>query len=451
MDFLQFNAEEISATDLNGVRQMRNFMHNCIRDILQPYLQALHAPPHMQSKFPEIITKSSQKSKEFRKNGNDLYTKKVHDEMDHKMILYFYTKSIAFALRDSEELALAYSNRSVLWMHVKNYHLCLIDVQRALKITKCIHLRTKLLARKAKCSNLKQSNRSQPKTLKFPAFQPSKLVPCAADSIALVHNERYGRHYVATRDIRAGEVVLSEESPYIAVKNDQIYLVCSHCLAFAWAGIPCEFCALTIYCSETCKEKAWNQYHDIMCSKLSILQYIAKNFSEVEDIVSMSTRIIDIFSKKEGIGNMVREAKKLDQGKSLSSQTATECDLDCRKFRTLYSLSNAKIINEKEQYSLFTIRDKLTYIMNANSFRFAPIQPDELSNFCPCDNTGFCLNKRCSNRGSIIGPCSSLANHSCVPNVVQIFLPGPKIIFLTETKIKKGEQVSKSRHFLQFE
>lgn len=47
-------------------------------------------------------------------------------------------------------------------------------------------------------------------------YGPSKEVPAASDGLAVSFSERYGRHYVATRDFKPGDIV-SIEDPYAHV------------------------------------------------------------------------------------------------------------------------------------------------------------------------------------------------------------------------------------------
>lgn len=79
------------------------------------------------------------------------------------------------------------------------------------------------------------------------------------------HSEKYGRHLVATQDIKPGEMIFIEK-PYITCFNiKKPYLYCCHCLTIAWAGIPCDHCGWFVFCSEKCKEEAWTLYHDVEC------------------------------------------------------------------------------------------------------------------------------------------------------------------------------------------
>ena len=83
--------------------------------------------------------------------------------------------------------------------------------------------------------------------------------------LILNYNEEYGRHVIATRDVKVGELLVVEKgfaTPFI----QHIYMTCSYCLNFTWNAIPCPKFVMAVYCAEKCKTKAWQEYHDIECS-----------------------------------------------------------------------------------------------------------------------------------------------------------------------------------------
>lgn len=93
-----------------------------------------------------LFKKSTSEAIHYRKQGNNWYKA----GQDHEA-LNFYTQSIAFALDGSEELSLAYANRSAVLLRVRKYELCLLDINRALKGNYPEHLKSKLYDRKRRC------------------------------------------------------------------------------------------------------------------------------------------------------------------------------------------------------------------------------------------------------------------------------------------------------------
>lgn len=302
-----------------------------------------------------IQKKDSTLSSQIRKKGNEWYSKKSHIKRMHQLILQSYTKSIAFAVENSEEQALGYSNRSALLMHLQKYQECLFDIGRASKITESENLKKKLLLRKEKClnfitnkienlnsepnstqscskiendlvfneifkgviPNIEISDAINKKVVKRrPTLEsPNKTISSFSESLSLNYNKEYGRHVVATKDIEPGEIVVVEKG-FVFPDINKIYLVCSHCLNITWNGIPCPNCVYAIYCSEKCKDQAWQEYHDIECSILP--PFLAINTLEHTkmSIQLLAVRVLIMFVKSEGLDSIIDQAKSIDNDKS---------------------------------------------------------------------------------------------------------------------------------------
>ncbi|KAL7302162.1 hypothetical protein TKK_0005385 [Trichogramma kaykai] len=95
--------------------------------------------------------KNAEESIKARKEGNDLYVKKEHTDEEHKMILYFYNKSIAYAPSESQELMYGYSNRAYFLMHVNKYNEAIDSLDKALPLANSTKMKLKLYCQKVKC------------------------------------------------------------------------------------------------------------------------------------------------------------------------------------------------------------------------------------------------------------------------------------------------------------
>lgn len=90
--------------------------------------------------------KSASKSTEYRTIGNECYgARRYHGA------LKWYDTSIAFAPIDSEQLALGFGNRSAALYRLEKYDLCLLDINRALKLSAVETVKEKLMKRKEEC------------------------------------------------------------------------------------------------------------------------------------------------------------------------------------------------------------------------------------------------------------------------------------------------------------
>lgn len=90
--------------------------------------------------------KNPQISSELRERGNKAYINNQDTDA-----LELYTESVSYAPTNSEELALAYANRSVVLFRLKKFTSALVDINRALKSGYPQVLVPKLVTRKQKC------------------------------------------------------------------------------------------------------------------------------------------------------------------------------------------------------------------------------------------------------------------------------------------------------------
>lgn len=286
--------------------------------------------------------KDAKESEKLREQGNKLFISTPLKNYTCVEALKLYTKSIAYAPYPSEQLALAYANRSAVLIKLHKYKLCIQDIDRTLALAYPNNLRAKLYVRKVECLNaLKNPNiedtikeaqywlekisldnrkklneklKSIKNMLPSQKFKKEKFmkqaplpkikthnieVPCASDAITIKYNDKYGRHIVATRKINPGEVIAIEKPYSLILTPDNIHTHCSNCLEVSWANIPCEYCTYAMYCSEECKAMEWKKYHDIECTIFPSM--LKMNFVK-----------LDLFSLRLAI-QAVREATSIQE------------------------------------------------------------------------------------------------------------------------------------------
>lgn len=111
---------------------------------------------HIYPKFVNTSTKSQKESRRYRNLGNLAYNLK-----NDLGALRYYTKSISFAPKDSEELGLALNNRSAVLYRINNFYLSLVDINRALKENVSETVKSTLHRRKCDCiTELRQESAS---------------------------------------------------------------------------------------------------------------------------------------------------------------------------------------------------------------------------------------------------------------------------------------------------
>ncbi|XP_060523174.1 SET and MYND domain-containing protein 4-like [Cylas formicarius] len=220
--------------------------------------------------FPQFLVdgKSSELSVEYRQKGNQAFKRKLSVEA-----LEFYTKSILFSPGSSENLALAYANRSAVLFENRLYEECIADINRALKSGYPEKLKAKIETRMEKAKSLKPAQFKVEFCTPAPniskEFENSRI-QCASSAIAIKNSPSQGRHVVATRDIDPGEI-LAVETPFCSFLVDDFYTNCHQCLKLCYNLVPCEWCTQALFCSEECENLAL-KYHAYECPILKSLK-----------------------------------------------------------------------------------------------------------------------------------------------------------------------------------
>ena len=108
---------------------------------------------------------------------------------------------------------------------------------------------------------LQNPSKGVPKEMRIPPpkMSPSADNPRLSDAVAVAHDDLAGRHVVAVREVRVGEVVASEPAgeaggvvarlarPEVSLSN------CLHCLCSVIIPVPCSGCANVVFCSMKCR------------------------------------------------------------------------------------------------------------------------------------------------------------------------------------------------------
>ncbi|KAF7990973.1 hypothetical protein HCN44_000778 [Aphidius gifuensis] len=324
-------------------------------------------------------SKIAKKSVELRENGNDYFKK---NELDKAFEMY--TMSMAYAPTKSVELSMAYANRSAVLFKANWFADCLVDIEHALELDYPENLKAKLFLRKANCLQaicpkrrgpinealdetrqwmkkmdkknqlaieqlLKKQKTTKTTTEKTVCYKfdadvvPEKLksenpaLPGLSSAVELQYSKKYGRHLIATRDIKPSEVLAVQE-PYInIVKQDLRYKYCWHCVKQTWSNIPCDDCAEVIYCSASCRDKAKLAYHDVECYVLSriLASGIISNF-----IFPLRIAIKALKEANNSFDILEQNRLKVDAEKDPLTKGFIDGKFDPQKFSSVYSLSH---------------------------------------------------------------------------------------------------------------
>lgn len=399
--------------------------------------------------------KNNEKSTEFRNEGNKYYKKST--VKDILLALRLYNKSICFAKENSEELSMAYSNRSAAFFSIEEYEICLenIEMSRRNGIFSQ-NLTEKLMKRETRCQEkLISKNQS---VSKYP-IEPKLSYPChstipfIAECLELRNNGQYGRHIITNRDLKVGDIVAIEEPFCTIVPNSKRYERCEHCFAENSMNlVPCKGCTLTMFCNEKCYQQAYELYHKFECN---VIDYIDKKLSDRLDFIPMRmtlcaiamfptvSDLISFLNDSEGKNNNVftidyktnvnpskiygpiYSMQKSDWGAvaehASQFQKLNSILIAMMKRTDLYTYLNGESIDVIIKLQRHHIR--VTAVNASATWDMADNSESDLETI----NTG-------------IFPFRSLLSHSCVPNIWTTAW-GSKVIVSILRPIKAGQQL----------
>lgn len=207
------------------------------------------------------MQKSDMKSVELRKQGNELFQAKNWTDA-----IEAYNKSIRFAINGSENLGLAYANRSACFLHLKLYDKCLANIELARKANYAQKLVHKLDEREAACLKLiEDADEANVKVTPELSFAPNKKFPGLANILEIRSNDEFGKHIVTKRDIDVGKIVMLENAFGFGA-DINVLTVCKTCAKQNMNFIPCANCADVMFCGQPCMES--NNIHKMVCGAL---------------------------------------------------------------------------------------------------------------------------------------------------------------------------------------
>lgn len=193
--------------------------------------------------------KNDKLSETFRAEGNKFYAARHFFEA-----LIKYNESLCCASLESENLGLAFANRSAAYFEVKLYEKSLKNVELARLHKYPVKNLEVLDKREEKCREMMKSRvpLNDPWTFFKLSHETSKRLPFVVNCLELRVNEKFGKHIVTNQNLKVGDVlaierpfcnVLLSESNFVEVEVSNKFQRCTNCLKDnALDLIPCEKC-----------------------------------------------------------------------------------------------------------------------------------------------------------------------------------------------------------------
>ncbi|XP_046605374.1 SET and MYND domain-containing protein 4-like isoform X3 [Neodiprion virginianus] len=139
------------------------------------------------------------------------------------------------------------------------------------------------------------------------AYGPSKEAPSASDGVQITYSEKFGRHLIATKAFKPGDVIAAEKPFASVIYAERYYTHCNHCLSKCYNLIACPNCPMALYCSNHCQKLAWAAAHQIECRIISLLPNL---LNVDEDKIRMLTKIMRLLIMVTQNGMLIDELRK---------------------------------------------------------------------------------------------------------------------------------------------
>lgn len=373
--------------------------------------------------------KDNNKSTESRKRGNDAFK-----AGNWEQAMEWYNKSLCLAEVGSENIALAYSNRSACFLHLDMLDEALAGIELAKKAKLPDHLLPKLEDRRKKCLKLANMVPREPDFVPKLDYEANKHFPCLANVVDIEYNQEYGRHLVANSDIPSDKTILLEEN--FAVSHVEDNSMCYTCYRAIFSNfIACEQCTNVMFCSIECKNR--NKTHDLECGTL----FAFRDYNDVETqlritrsklIIQTILTAISTFSNVEHLMQFIENILQED-----SNLLPTSTHDQVSKYQFFFKLKKRMVANladVKRLYKFIMCLPKVRAMFDSvDKQRFLMHMIAHHSFVVDTNSIG-------SNTVSNVNNVFSLFNHSCAPNIIH--KSSGKLSFCkTSRRVKKGEQL----------
>ncbi|XP_043785491.1 SET and MYND domain-containing protein 4-like isoform X2 [Apis laboriosa] len=407
--------------------------------------------------------KDAKESEKLREQGNKIFISTPLKNYTCVEALKLYTKSIAYAPYPSEQLALAYANRSAVLIKLRKYELCIQDIDRTLALAYPNNLRAKLYIRKVECLN----------ALKNPNIEDTiKEAQYWLEKMSLDNKKKLNEKLKSIKNMLPSQKFKKEkfmkQAPLPKIKTHNIEVPCaSDAITIkyndkyevSWANIPCEHCTYAMYCSEECKAMEWKKYHDIECAIFPSM--LKMNFVKL-DLFSLRLAIQAV-REATSIQELRKELEEVDSCEDPRTKGFSKNGMFLSdKYRSLLGLiTNTEKRSVQDLFRRSLDASFILYFLATCSNMFGSPLKKDLSILIKNDNVIFVgglilrhqqlipsnihsFSEECGldavERGIAAMPFFSLINHSCNPNILRHSRSNYMIIYVI-FPIQKGEQL----------
>ncbi|XP_063700632.1 SET and MYND domain-containing protein 4-like [Culicoides brevitarsis] len=376
-----------------------------------------------------------------RNEGNAFFK-----QAEYVNALECYNKSLCLATGGSENLAVAYANRSMVYLKIGFYDFCLENIEMALKENFSEDLKTKLEWRRNKCKEMMKNNTTRvTKKVNSLSYEANNQIPIMIDGLELAKDDKFGRFIRSTRDLYPGDVIIIEEPLFKCIVAEDWFTRCANCLETNDLNlIPCLKCQKTMFCSPECQQEASKRFHHIECP---IIDEIISNFDASPTVIlaiRQTLRTLTMFSSIEELKKFIStidveresaftlnyspELSEKDHLKAIYAHTVNDFE---RSFIDVFKFTNScagvwnLLKNSSSLSSFLTSESEEDFFLDL-IFRFLHTTAFNCHRFGDFGAGSFAL--------------CSLLNHSCAPNVERV-VDGTTNHIVVRRFVKAGDQL----------
>lgn len=187
------------------------------------------------------MSKSNIKASALRTEGNEHFSNKRY-----LVALLKYNESLLFAETGTEDLGIAYANRSACYMSLAEYNHCLNNIRLARDNKYPASKNSKLDKRENYCkTRLMVGSQEKPEDDPLNFFKLTypcnPKIPFLANCLQLKKNKKYGRYIVTNQDLNPGDIIAVTE-PFFKIFDRCARLhSCTYCArnSILFDLIPC--------------------------------------------------------------------------------------------------------------------------------------------------------------------------------------------------------------------
>jgi hypothetical protein len=283
-----------------------------------------------------------------------------------------------------------------------------------------------------------------PANKKFPMY--------VADSLTLKKSDNYGYHIRTKQELKVGMIVATERHLAATLTEKNEYERCEYCKnRNNYNLIPCDSCTGVLYCSEKCRQEAYNSYHKYLCGVGNGL-YPAESC-----ILKLFCIGLNSFENPTKFAEFLRETQNSDAtGWDVDFRGMDQKEVNKNLFLVMNSFKDA--YTSRSPSDLIMLYKRFAWltatVLNISKLKDVLVTEDHkamLRNFIFrqskfANQYYFILDNLVRQRPYYKKVCmgvlsiTNFFNHSCAPNV-RLFYDDSMAKFITLRPIKKGEQL----------